>query len=257
MRIIVIDDYVSATQNVRDALEPVGHKLAICTNPSALDETLRKDTDFDLALVDMDFGGRDLRGRREHTGGLGCMLSLSEVRPKPIPFIIYSSESEDNRLLFYFTAAWLFNPVSLLDKSATREQILAEVTAFGASRGSRRFPEAYRPSRRRNPPVMRGLIQNETHLRIWRSLTQPLRGKKAVAEAAHVNIKTVDDYLIRGFDSVLALEEFSFGPTSHDEETSALKRRLLERSLAFAARHSLFFNDPALQLLVTDKSYWR
>ncbi len=107
MRIVVVDDILDFGNVVARALEGTPHEVTAVLSPEALPRVLRKQG-FDLAFVDMDFYYADSR----QTG----LTALRHLTEHAVRAIIYSLDSEDNRLLFLLAAFQFYDPLTLLSK---------------------------------------------------------------------------------------------------------------------------------------------
>lgn len=244
MRIVVIDDYPQAVEAVKSALPQ--HEFAVCSSPDGLDDLLAEDRLFDLAFVDMIFAARESSGVARLTGGLGALSSLSRVRPRPIPSVVYSSDTEANRLLFLVAAAEVFDPVALLSKSDGGDEIRAITARFEAKPRERSFPALYQfPDK-----LLPRLIPNLTALNIWQALVQPAQSTSTVADRCHESRRTVDAYLQDERLVGAMRDAIKKLPGSADVADQGAR---MAPAAAFARQHAVFFQDPTLKDLVTNK----
>ncbi|SFC14254.1 response regulator transcription factor [Streptomyces aidingensis] len=252
MRVVVIDNVMPAGEAVARALDGTGHEAVWVPAPRLLDGLLRTGG-FGLALVDLDFG-------REPVSGLTALRSLAG---HGVPSVIYSADSEENRLLFLLAAFEFHSPVGLITKETTGAQIRELVTAVGRGdrpsgplRGDRYRPPAHGPS------WLDRLLPTSVDLAIWEQLPY-YTNRNVLAQTAHVHVKTVDKFLARHWPHVEELHRTFGGPAFlHPPETAAGDAMLrqhrpsrLAQLHGFARTHLRFFRDAELRRLITSRTH--
>jgi hypothetical protein len=229
---------------VESALEP--HLL-----PSML-----ADRHLDLAFVDLDFGYTT----RQETG----LTALRHLADYQVPAIIYSADSEENRLLFLLAAFQFYRPVTLLPKNTTAAQIHDLVIRLEQN-AMVLVPDPtgdpYRPPPGQAPAIDR-LIRRADDLRLWRALSMHSR-RTEVASASGFSPRSVDKFLdatgeiVEQIGSILPSNREVFRDLSSGADGAAVKRELLATAHAFAVTHYRFFSDPEIRALIEarDKSH--
>ncbi len=252
MRIVVVDDILDFGNVVARALDGTRHEVTAVLSPEALPGVLDAQG-FDLALVDMDFYYADSR----QTG----LTALRHLTEHAVPAIIYSLDSEDNRLLFLFAAFQFYDPLTLLSKGEGSQKIrhLIDLVDQGTDLGPDPGTDRYRPPGDR-APVLDRLIRKPADLDIWMALSR-FPGRSEVAYAAHVSARTIDEFLADRYPIVQeirilqpgrdqAAADMAAGGTGHRHGGKKEKRELLGPLHAFAVTHQHFFRDPEVRALI-------
>lgn len=258
MRIVVVDDILDFGNVVAHALEGTPHEVTVVLSPEALPEVLRKQG-FDLAFVDMDFYYADSR----QTG----LTALRHLTEHAVRAIIYSLDSEDNRLLFMLAAFQFYDPLTLLSKGEGSQKIrhLVDLVDQGTDLGPDPGTDRYRPPGDR-APVLDRLIHKPADLDIWVALSR-FPGRLEVAHASHVSARTIDEFLA---DRYVVMQEIRMlqpgrhqavsdiaagatGAAGHDHGGKKEKRELLGPMHAFAVTHQHFFHDPEVRALIEER----
>jgi CheY-like chemotaxis protein len=254
MRIVVVDDILDFGNVVARALDGTPHEVTAVLSPEALPGVLGAQG-FDLALVDMDFY---YAGSRQT--GLTALRHLTE---HAVRAIIYSLDSEDNRLLFLFAAFQFYDPLTLLSKGEGSQKIrhLIDLVDQGTDLGPDPEADRYRPPEDR-VPVLDRLIRKPADLDIWVALSR-FPGRREVAYAAHVSARTIDEFLA---DRYPVVQEIRMLQPGRDQDATGIaagatgaaghhggkkeKRELLGPLHAFAVTHQHFFGDPEVRALI-------
>jgi CheY-like chemotaxis protein len=243
MRIVVVDDMVAFGQTVARALEDERHEVMSVLTPAAL-ATLLPDEKFDLALVDLDFGYESAES------GLTALRHLEE---HGIRSVVYSSENEDNRVLFLLAAFQFFQPVALLPKRASDAEIRSLVEVLGRGLVPLSDPSARYRVRPNQPSPLDRLIGNRDELTMWTNLARyPVRAD--LARASSVSQRTLDKFLARRYEAMREIQASLLGvpddPDDDGPDGAARKSKLLIRMHAFAVLHVRFFHDHEVRRLV-------
>jgi CheY-like chemotaxis protein len=252
MRIVVVDDILDFGNVVARALDGTPHEVTAVLSPEALPGVLGEQG-FDLALVDMDFYYADSR----QTG----LTALRHLTEHAVRAIIYSLDSEDNRLLFLFAAFQFYDPLTLLSKGEGSQKIrhLIDLVDQGTHLGPDPGTDRYRPPGDR-APVLDRLIRKPADLDIWVALSR-FPGRSEVAYAAHVSTRTIDEFLADRYPVVQeirmlqpgrdeAATGIAAGGAGHRHGSKKEKRELLGPLHAFAVTHQHFFRDPEVRALI-------
>jgi DNA-binding NarL/FixJ family response regulator len=248
MRIIVVDDHMGAGDAIIRAVADTPHTVRWTGTPESLEEIIARES-FDIAFVDMDFG------RSSQGSGL---TALHQVAARGMHAVIYSADSEENRLLYLLAAFQFYRPLALLAKDASGDAIRALLQAAADGRE----PAAAVAGGQYRPPAgalswLDRLIHNPTDLAIWQQLTY-FSERSAVALAAGFSARTVDVFLDRQLDTVLELERTFHPRPEHlpllgdrpDGKDSKKRTRRMVPLHAFAVKHLRFFHDPELPRLL-------
>jgi CheY-like chemotaxis protein len=252
MKIMVVDDQLDAQDIVRAALAsgPAAgtHSVRGVTNPAEL-STVDDLSTYRLAFVDMAF-----QEPVRHSG----LLALRLLAEAGVPSVIYSAESENNRLLFLLAAFQFFRPRGLVAKGASSADIQKLVRAIESGL----WPDSPAAERYRPPAVgqsiLNRLIIRPSCLPIWRALAE-YTSRTAIADAAEVSTSKVDDFLIEHYDIVMELQErFQMRvppqplPDLRPGRTKAAQAysRRMPPLYSFALVHHRFFADPELERLI-------
>jgi CheY-like chemotaxis protein len=247
MRIIVVDDYISAEETIRAATAGGGHAVTGVRTP----EELRRVpglAGFGLAFVDLDY-----RRLSTQTG----LLALRLLDQAGVPAVIYAADDEDNRVLFLLAAFQFYAPAALVSKRASRAeiQLLVDTLAAGnrpASPAARR----YEPPRL-GPSLIDQLIVRASDLTIWQALAAH-SDRLAIARSAQWSASKVDKFLAERFDVVQQVESGLLGRADlalvPGEVPPPWESRSRQHRLgpvrAFAAEHYHFFFDDEVAALV-------
>ena len=245
MRIVVVDDIEEVTFTVSRALEGTPHEVESALEPRLLPSMLA-DGHLDLAFVDLDFG----YATRHETG----LTALRHLAAHQVPAIIYSADSEENRLLFLLAAFQFYRPVTLLPKNTTAVQIhdlvnQLEQNAMVLTPDPTGDP--YRPRPGQVSAIDR-LIRRADDLRLWRALSMHSR-RTEVASASGFSPRSVDKFLDATGDVVEQIG--SILPSNRENlrglsPSAAVKRELLATAHAFAVTHYRFFADAEIRTLI-------
>jgi len=260
MHILVVDDFVLVELALAQVIQDTPHTLVGVRDPRSLPEALSQGTRFDLALVDINFGPGC-------PTGLTAMSIMHDLSPET-KIVIESTDEERNRLLFLLASFAFFEPLALMSKASSSEEMraLIDAVARGDLTGPG-FAETGSPADQRNPsPVQRlihnkacldDLIRNSTDLMLWRALVRfDKRGE--VARASHVDERTVDRFTANKSQVVDKIqaefpEDASVPDTPQrwdDDDPDGLRRHPnLVRLARFAQTHSHFFGDEAIDAL--------
>jgi DNA-binding NarL/FixJ family response regulator len=261
VHILVVDDFVLVELALAQVIQGTPHTLVGVRDPRSLPEALAegyRGEPFDLALIDINFGPGV-------PTGLTAMRILKDLSPKT-KIIIESTDEERNRLLFLLASFAFFEPLALMSKASTTEQMRALISAVdqgdlaapGFARSARTLSHGLSPVQRliANEGLLDELIRNATELMLWRALVRfDKRGE--VARASHVDERTVDRFIAaksQVVDKVQAEfpEDASLAEPAlaWDYEPSGQRRHPnLVRLARFAQTHSHFFGDQAIDEL--------
>ena len=279
MRILVVDDFVLVELALAQVIQDTSHTLTGVRDPRSLPEVLGQGPQFDLALVDINFGPGV-------PTGLTAMRILRDLSPET-KIVIESTDEERNRLLFLLASFSFFEPLALMSKAAPAQAMRALIDAVdrgeltapgfagpdgvqghgiqgssveGQSRGW--TSESLVERLIRNSGCLDELIRNRTDLLLWRALVRfDKRGE--VARAAHVDERTVDRFTAGKSQVVDKIEaEFPEGesapeapPLQEDDPDGHRRHPNLVRLARFAQTHGHFFSDEALDELFAER--WR
>ena len=257
MQILVVDDFVLVELALAQVIQGTPHTLVGVRDPRSLPEVLSQGNRFDLALVDINFGPGV-------PTGLTAMRILQDLSPQT-KIVIESTDEERNRLLFLLASFAFFEPLALMSKASSTEEMRALIDAV--ARGELAGPGFAAPDgaadRRSMSPVQRlirnsgcldDLIRNSTDLMLWRALARfDKRGE--VARASHVDERTVDRFTASKSQVVDKIQaEFPEDASvpdapqrrDDDDPDSPRRRPNLVRLARFAQMHSHFFGDEAI-----------
>jgi CheY-like chemotaxis protein len=258
VRILVVDDFVLVELALAQVIQGTPHTLTGVRDPRSLPEALREDGPYDLALVDINFGPGV-------PTGLTAMRTLQELSPET-KIVIESTDEERNRLLFLLAAFAFFEPLGLMSKASTPEEMRGLIDAIdrgeasgpGLAQPDGTLSHALSPVQRliRNAGLLDELIRNGTDLMLWRAIVRfDKRGE--VARASHVDERTVDRFIAAKpavVDKIQA--EFPEDASVHlvrapgdDEPDEQGRHSNLVRLARFAQTHSHFFDDEAIDEL--------
>jgi len=265
VHILVVDDFVLVELALAQVIQGTPHTLVGVRDPRSLPEALAQGYQgepFDLALVDINFGPGV-------PTGLTAMRILRQLSPET-KIIIESTDEERDRLLFLLASFAFFQPLALMSKAASTEEMRALIDAVG--RGDRAGPGFARPARTLShglSPVQRlianegllyELIRNATELMLWRALVRfDKRGE--VARASHVDERTVDRFIAAKSQVVDKIQaEFPEDASMpdvperwHAENPEQRRHPNLVRLARFAQTHSHFFGDEAIDGLFAER----
>lgn len=252
MRVLVVDDHLGAEAVIVRALSPAQgngedgtrHPVVGVRSPAAL----RKRDDlgsFDVAFVDMVYG------RNAPESGLAVLrlLDHSDVRT-----VIYTTATEDNRVMYVLAAFQFFRPVGLLSKEAPETEVreLLRVMSDPYAEPRRTAIARYLPPRNR-ASLLDQLIGSRNDLLIWRALATH-ESRSEVAAVARVAPRTVDNFMSSHFEAMRSIQaEFLSrtmrgGPEARDRTVS----RLVPMH-AFAVQNAGFFQDADLEFLIRER----
>ena len=244
MRILVVDDFHSAWFLLSAVLDADHHHLDWSPDPADAARKV-KSARYGLALVDLDFG----RGAPE-----SGLTALRVLHDEGVPCLVHSADAEENRLLYLLAAFQFFQPLGLLSRAGSAQDMRAVVAAVetGEPLGPRFIAAAYRPRRGLEPWLDR-LLHNDLDLALWRQLTR-YSNRTALAAAAKTATGTVDKFTGRQIDVVRDLR-MSFGrwDAAPVPDGDGRVDRLAPLH-AFAVTHSRFFADPEVERLVRARS---
>ena len=257
MHILVVDDFVLVELALAQVIQGTSHTLVGVRDPRSLPEALSQGTRFDLALVDINFGPGSPTGQT-------AMRILQELSPET-KIVIESTDEERNRLLFLLASFAFFEPLALMSKASSTEEMRALIDAvargeltgpgFAAPGGTADHRNRSAVQRLiRSKDLLDDLIRNGTDLMLWRALVRfDKRGE--VARASHVDERTVDRFIASKSQVVDKIQaEFPEdasvpdAPQRWDEDDPDRQRRHpnLVRLARFAQIHSHFFGDEAI-----------
>jgi DNA-binding NarL/FixJ family response regulator len=257
VHILVVDDFVLVELALAQVIQDTPHTLVGVRDPRSLPDALSAGPRFDLALVDINFGPGC-------PTGLTAMRILHDLSPET-KIVIESTDEERNRLLFLLASFAFFEPLALMSKASTSEEMRALIDAVAqgnlAGPGFAGPADAADPGRPstvqrlvRNKGCLDDLIRNSTDLMLWRALVRfDKRGE--VARAVHVDERTVDRFTATKSQVVDQIQaEFPEdasvpdAPQRRDADDPDGQRRHpnLVRLARFAQTHSHFFGDEAI-----------
>ena len=259
MRILVVDDFVLVELALAQVIQGTPHTLVGVRDPRSLPEALAEAHGdlFDLALVDINFGPGV-------PTGLTAMRILQDLSPET-KIVIESTDEERNRLLFLLASFAFFEPLGLMSKASSTEEMRTLIDAIdrgdlagpGLARPPGTLSTALSPVQRliRNVGLLDELIRNGTDLILWRAVVRfDKRGE--VARASHVDERTVDRFIAAKshvVDKIQATfpEDASMHlvPSWEDEPDEQRRHSNLVRLARFAQTHSHFFADEAIDEL--------
>jgi DNA-binding NarL/FixJ family response regulator len=269
VHILVVDDFVLVELALAQVIQGTPHTLTGVRDPRSLPEALSQGDQghpFDLALIDINFGAGV-------PTGLTAMRILHDLSPDT-KIIIESTDEERNRLLFLLASFAFFEPLTMMSKASTTEEMRAIIDAVGrgdlAGPGFARSPVTpglpLSPVQRliKNVGLLDELIRNGTDLMLWRALVRfDKRGQ--VARASHVDERTVDRFIASKSQVVDKIQaEFPEdasvaepGPPAWEQEPGGQRRHPpnLVRLARFAQTHSHFFADEAIDDLFA--AHWQ
>jgi len=261
VRILVVDDFVLVELALAQVIQDTSHILVGVRDPRNLPEALAeaRSDPFDLALVDINFGPGV-------PTGLTAMRILQELSPET-KIVIESTDEERNRLLFLLASFGFFEPLGLMSKASSTEEMRTLIDAIdrgdlagpGLVRPPGTLTAALSPVQRlvRNVGLLDELIRNGTDLILWRAVVRfDKRGE--VARASHVDERTVDRFIAAKSHVVEKIQaEFPEDASMHvvpsyqDEPDEQGRHSNLVRLARFAQTHSHFFADEAIDELFT------
>lgn len=259
MRILVVDDFVLVELALAQVIQGTPHTLVGVRDPRSLPEALgeAQSEPFDLALVDINFGPGV-------PTGLAAMRILQDLSPET-KIVIESTDEERNRLLFLLASFAFFEPLGLMSKASSSEEMRTLIDAIdrgdlagpGLLRPPGTLSAALSPVQRlvRNVGILDELIRNGTDLILWRAVVRfDKRGE--VARASHVDERTVDRFIAAKSHVVDKIQaEFPEDASMHlvpsyqDEPDEQRRHSNLVRLARFAQTHSHFFADEAIDEL--------
>jgi DNA-binding NarL/FixJ family response regulator len=196
VHILVVDDFVLVELALAQVIQDTPHTLVGVRDPRSLPAALSQGTRFDLALVDISFGPGV-------PTGLTAMRIVRELSPDT-KIVIESTDEERNRLLFLLASFLFFEPLALMSKASTTDEMRSLIDAvargeltgpgFAAPGGAAGQKPVSRVQRLiRGSGYLDDLIRNGTDLMLWRALVRfDKRGE--VARASHVDERTVDRF---------------------------------------------------------------
>ena len=261
VRILVVDDFVLVELALAQVIQGTPHTLVGVRDPRSLPEALAEaqSEPFDLALVDINFGPGV-------PTGLTAMRILQDLSPET-KIVIESTDEERNRLLFLLASFAFFEPLGLMSKASSSEDMRTLIDAIdrgdlagpGLLRPPGTLSAALSPVQRlvRNVGLLDELIRNGTDLILWRAVVRfDKRGE--VARASHVDERTVDRFIAAKSHVVDKIQaEFPEDASMHlvpsyqDEPDEQRRHSNLVRLARFAQTHSHFFADEAIDELFT------
>jgi DNA-binding NarL/FixJ family response regulator len=261
VRILVVDDFVLVELALAQVIQGTAHTLVGVRDPRSLPEVLEaaatEGEPFGLALVDINFGPGA-------PTGLTAMRILNELSPDT-KIVIESTDEERNRLLFLLASFAFFEPLGLMSKASSSEEMRALIDAIdrgelsgpGLAQPDGTLSHALSPVQRlvRNAGLLDELIRNATDLMLWRAVVRfDKRGE--VARASHVDERTVDRFIAAKsavVDKIQAAfpEDASVHlvPSPDDEPEEQRRHSNLVRLARFAQTHGSFFGDEAIDEL--------
>jgi CheY-like chemotaxis protein len=257
LHILVVDDFVLVELALAQVIQGTPHTLTGVRDPRSLPDALREDGPFDLALVDINFGPGA-------PTGLTAMRILQDLSPDT-KIVIESTDEERNRLLFLLASFAFFEPLGLMSKASSSEQMRGLIDAIdrgdlsgpGLARGDRTLSHALSPVQRliRHAGLLDELIRNGTDLMLWRAVVRfDKRGE--VARASHVDERTVDRFIAAKSGVVDEIQAaFPEDASVHlvrppeGEPDDQRRHSNLVRMARFAQTHSHFFGDEAIDEL--------
>ena len=121
MHILVVDDFVLVELALAQVIQDTSHTLTGVRDPRSLPEVLGQGPQFDLALVDINFGPGV-------PTGLTAMRILRDLSPET-KIVIESTDEERNRLLFLLASFSFFEPLALMSKAAPAQAMRALIDA--------------------------------------------------------------------------------------------------------------------------------
>ncbi|TCO62124.1 response regulator transcription factor [Actinocrispum wychmicini] len=245
MRIVVVDDILEIGHTVAQSLRGTAHDVHTLLTPRALAVALREQR-FDLAFVDVDFSYES-----PETG----LTALRHLAAHGVPSVIYSADSEDNRVLFLLAAFQFYRPLTLLSKRANADEIRELVDDFqrsGMTTVTDKEGDRYRS--RDRPSLLDGLVRSPVDLTIWENLSTHVT-RTEIAMASFVSPRTVDYFLAEHYDAMLAIQSLhSRAPIiSVLPDGDGSKKHFLAPMHAFAVTHFRFFQDPEVRALVVER----
>jgi hypothetical protein len=203
-----------------------------------LPELLASTEPFDIALVDMIFGGDC------PVSGLGALRILREAAPDVMPVVRWSDE-EDNRLLYLLAAFTFFSPLAVVPKREGPGAITSLLAA--AAHGERVTAGA---ERYLGQDYADQLLRNPTDLAIWRAMTR-FDKRTDIARAAFVSASAVDHFIADMYPVTEDLQDRygdpADGAASRPEHAHNTP---LMRLAQFAKLHMEFFRDQDLDPLL-------
>jgi DNA-binding NarL/FixJ family response regulator len=263
VHILVVDDFVLVELALAQVIQDTPHTLVGVRDPRSLPAALSQGTRFDLALVDISFGPGV-------PTGLTAMRIVRELSPDT-KIVIESTDEERNRLLFLLASFLFFEPLALMSKASTTEEMRSLIDAV--ARGELTGPGFAAPgAAAEQKPVSRvqrlirgsgyldDLIRNGTDLMLWRALVRfDKRGE--VARASHVDERTVDRFTATKSQVVEQIQaefpEDASVPDAperwHAENPEQRRHPNLVRLARFAQTHSHFFGDEAIDGLFAER----
>jgi hypothetical protein len=194
------------------------------------------------------------------------MRILQDLSPET-KIVIESTDEERNRLLFLLASFAFFEPLGLMSKASSSEDMRTLIDAVdrgdlagpGLLRPPGTLSAALSPVQRlvRNVGLLDELIRNGTDLILWRAVVRfDKRGE--VARASHVDERTVDRFIAAKSHVVDKIQaEFPEDASMHlvssyqDEPDEQRRHSNLVRLARFAQTHSHFFADEAIDELFT------
>jgi DNA-binding NarL/FixJ family response regulator len=261
VHILVVDDFVLVELALAQVIQGTPHTLVGVRDPRSLPEALAqgyRGERFDLALIDINFGPGV-------PTGLTAMRILQDLSPET-KIIIESTDEERNRLLFLLASFAFFEPLAMMSKASSTEEMRALIDAVdrgdlagpGFARSVRTVSHGLSPVQRliANGGLLDELIRNATELTLWRALVRfDKRGE--VARASHVDERTVDRFIAaksQVVDKIQAEfpEDASLAESAlawDDEPGDQRRHPNLVRLARFAQTHGHFFGDRAIDEL--------
>jgi DNA-binding NarL/FixJ family response regulator len=261
VHILVVDDFVLVELALAQVIQGTPHTLVGVRDPRSLPEALAQGYQgepFDLALIDINFGPGV-------PTGLTAMRILRDLSPET-KIIIESTDEERNRLLFLLASFAFFEPLALMSKASSTEEMRALIDAVdrgdlagpGSARPARTMSHGLSPVQRliANEGLLDELIRNATELMLWRALVRfDKRGE--AARASHVDERTVDRFIAAKSQVVDKIQaEFPEdasvsepAPAWAAEPGGQRRHPNLVRLARFAQTHSHFFGDEAIDEL--------
>jgi DNA-binding NarL/FixJ family response regulator len=244
MRILVIDDHTDTESALAGSLRDTDHVVVGARDPAVLPDLLAHEPPFDVATVDMGFP-------RSLMTGIGALRIMTDRAPDT-RLIIRSAEEEENRLLLLVAAFSLFDPFAMGSKDESPERTMELLLAARDGRSIASGADRYRLEEAMHS-TLDALIRNKTDLVLWRMLAR-FDKRADIASASFVAPRTVDHFIEDMYPVVDQLQ-LRFGVAAQVSSPGGDHPRHagLIRLTVFARTHQMFFNDPDLEPLLTER----
>ncbi|MGW2130546.1 hypothetical protein [Streptomyces coelicoflavus] len=242
MRILVIDDIYVIELGVARAVEAEGHTVVGARNPDELRQRLARDKDFQLALVDLDYG------REVAESGLAALEVLNS---HGIPSVIHTVDGEENRTLFLLAAFEFFpQTVAVLSKHASDGPLHQIIDALGRGYSpSPTLSQRYRPARGRTS-LLSELVGRPEDLPLWRALARHTK-LALVAKAVSRSERSVSEFLAKRQPVIARFQHEFMERPMPPEPTGGERNKPLLEVCGFARFHSEFFSDRDVERLAS------